>query len=108
DAERPIGRLVLHRWVPPAVEMDDMGAPGRVCPAPARLERKHEERDILVLLELAHQVLALLDLGLAMQDEAGPAEHRAEERREWRRRLPELGEDQGLLLACRDFLGDVA
>ena len=80
----------------------------RFRPGAAGLERQHEERDVLVLLEAAHQVLALLHLGLAVQDEAGPAENRAEERRQRRRRLAELGEDQHLLLPRGDHLGDLA
>ena len=38
----------------------------------------------------------------------GAAEHRAQERRQRRRRLLELGEDQRLLLPGGDLLGDIA
>ena len=108
DAEGAVGGLVLHRRIPPAIEMDDMRGGGEVEPGAAGLEREHEERDAFVLLELAHQILALLHLGLAVQDEAGPAEHGAEERRQRRGHLPELGEDEHLLLPGGDHLGDLA
>ena len=56
----------------------------------------------------AHQILALADRGLAVQHQARPAEHGAEERGQRRGHLPELGEDQRLLLARGDLLGDLA
>ena len=76
DAERAIGGLILHRRVPPAVEVDDVRRGGQIEAGAARLEREHEERHRLVLLELPHQRLALLDGGLAVQHQPGPAEHR--------------------------------
>ena len=81
---------------------------GEIEPGAAGFDREHEERDAFVLLELAHQILALPDLRLAVQDEAGPPEHRAQERRQRRGRLLELGEDERLLLPGGDHLGDVA
>ena len=44
DAEGPVGRLVLDRRVPPAVEMDDVRGGGQVQAGAARLEREDEER----------------------------------------------------------------
>ena len=54
------------------------------------------------------QILALLHRGLAVQHQAGAAEHGAEERGERRGHLAELGEDQHLLLPGGDHLGDLA
>src|SRR5215218_5938598 len=88
--------------------MDHMRRRREVQPRTARFDREHEERDTLVLLELANQIFALLDLCLAMQDEAGPPEDRAEECRQRRRCLPELSEDEGFLLPSGNDFRDVA
>src|SRR5215210_2933125 len=63
---------------------------------------------MLVLLEPSHQIFALLDLRLAMVDEAGPPEYRAEECRQRRSCLPELSEDEGFLLPGGNDLRNVA
>jgi hypothetical protein len=34
--------------------MDDMGGRGEIEPGAPGFEREHEERDVLILLELAH------------------------------------------------------
>lgn len=44
DAENPVGSLVLHRWIPPAVEMENVISPCQVKPRPAGLERQDENR----------------------------------------------------------------
>src|SRR4051794_18984129 len=108
DAERAVGRLLFNSRVPPPVEMDHMGCRCEVEPRATCFDREHEERDTLVLLEPSHQIFALLDLRLAMEDEAGPAEHRAEECRQRRSCLLELGEDEGFLLPGGNDLRDVA
>src|SRR5262249_25790037 len=90
---------------PPAIEMYDVRGRGEVEPGAPGLERKHEERHILVLLESAHQVLAFAHFGLAVQDEPGAAEYAGEKRGERRGDFPELAEDKRLLLAGRDLLG---
>ena len=74
DAERAIGGLVLDRRVPPAIEVDDVRRGGEVEPGAAGLEREHEERHALVLLELPHERLALADRRLAVQHQARAAE----------------------------------
>ena len=61
DAERPVGRLVLDRRVPPAIEMDDVRGGGQVQAGPARLQREDEERGPVVALELIDDGLAALD-----------------------------------------------
>src|SRR6202008_116054 len=66
DAERTVGRLVFNSGIPPAIEMDDVRGGGQVEPGSPGLERKHEERHILVLLKPAHQVLAFAHFSLAM------------------------------------------
>src|SRR5262249_12903020 len=92
DEEGGVGRLVFHSRIPPPIEMDGMRSRGEIEPRPASLDGEHEEWDAFVLLKLAHQILALPDLGLAVQDEAGAPEHGAEECREWRGHLLELRE----------------
>src|SRR6266545_6909786 len=108
DSERPVSGLVFHSRIPPTIEMDDMRGGGEIEPCPAGLDREHKERDALVLLKLAHQILALLDLGLAVQNKAGAPEHGAEECRQRRGRLLKLGEDERLLLPGAKHLRDVA
>src|SRR5258706_8525062 len=108
DSESPVGSLIFHCRVPPPVEMDDVRGCGEIEPGAASFEREHEERHVFVLLELAHKFLALLDLRLTVQDKAGPPEYRAKERRQRRRCLLELAEDQRLLLPGRNHLHDVA
>src|SRR5262245_52588306 len=53
-------------------------------------------------------MLALGHRRLAGQHDTWPAEHTGEECGKWRRRLLKLGEDQHLLLALSDLLGDLA
>src|SRR5262245_23836530 len=53
-------------------------------------------------------MLALGHRRLAGQHDARPAEHATEECGKWCRRLLKLGEDQHLLLARSDLLGDCA
>src|SRR5262245_2610906 len=53
-------------------------------------------------------MLALGHCRLAGQYDAGPAEHAAEECGKGRRRFLKLGEDQHLLLARSNLLGDLA
>ena len=88
DAEGPVGGLVFDRRIPPSVEMDDMRGGGQVEPGAPGLERQHEERDIVVLLESPHQLLALRHRRPAVQHEARPPEDGAEERRQRLRSSP--------------------
>src|ERR1700678_1270255 len=107
DSESPVSGLVFHSRVPPPVEMDDMRGSGEIEPGAACLEGEHEKWDVFVLLELANKLLALPDLRLAVQDDAGPPKHGTQERRQRRRRLPELGKDQRLLLPGGDHFRDI-
>ena len=63
---------------------------------------------LFALLELADQLLALCDRRSAVEDEAGAPEHVGEKCRHRCRRLLELGEDEGLLLAAVRHLTDAA
>ena len=51
DAEGAVGRLVLDRRVPPAIEVDDVRRRGQVEARAAGLEREHEERRPRLVLE---------------------------------------------------------
>ena len=86
--------------------MNDMGGRRQIEPGAPRFHGQHEEGDVFVILESANQILARLDLGLAVQNETRPTEHGAQESRQRRCHLLELGEDQHLLLPCRDFFRD--
>src|SRR5208283_6127894 len=79
DAEGAVGRLVLDRWVPPAVEMHDMRGRRQIEARAAGLERKDEERDGLVLLERLHQRPALAHRRPAAEREARAAEDAGEQ-----------------------------
>ena len=76
DAKGPVGRLVLHRRIPPTVEVDDMGSSGEVEPGAAGLEGKDEERRAVVALETLDHGLAGLDGGAAVKDEPAAPKHR--------------------------------
>ncbi|CKY78733.1 Uncharacterised protein [Mycobacterium tuberculosis] len=80
DPEGTVGGLVFDSRIPPPVEMNDMRGRCEIEPGAACFDREHEERDVFVFLKLTHQVLTLLNLCLAMQDEAGLSEHGAQER----------------------------
>src|SRR5205807_1731341 len=61
DAEGAVGRLVLDRRVPPAVEVKDVPRRRQVETRAARLEREHEDaRASRIVLEALHQPVALL------------------------------------------------
>ncbi len=79
NSKGAVGGLVFHRRVPPPIEMDDMGGRGEIEPRATGFDGEHEKGNTFVVLELAHQVLALSYLGLAMQYEARASEYGAEE-----------------------------
>src|SRR5215467_1545637 len=108
NSERAIGSLMFHSRIPPPVKMNDMGRRSKIEASTPRLEREHKKRDVLVLLKPAHQVPALFDFRLPVQDEAGASEHGAQERRQRRCRLFELSKDQRLVLAGSDNLRNLA
>ncbi len=58
DAKRPVGRLVLDRRIPPAIEVDHVRCGSQVQAGPAGLERQDEERRPVVALELIDNGLA--------------------------------------------------
>ena len=78
DAEGAVARLVFDRRIPPAVEMRDMRGRRQSEPRSARLERQHEERNALVLLEGPHELFAPADRGVAAERQAGAAEDAGE------------------------------
>ena len=108
DAEGAVRGLVLHRRVPPPVKVDDVGSGGEIEAGAPCFERKHEKPHVFVFLKSAHQLLALAHRGFAVEDQAGAPKHRPKESRQRSGHLPELGEDEYLLLLGRDDLGDVA
>ena len=100
--------LVLHRRVPPPIKVDNVRSGGEIQARASCLEGKHEKSHFLVFLKSAHQLLALAHRGFAMENKAGAPKHRSQESRQRSGYLPELGEDEDLLLPGRDDLGDVA
>src|ERR1019366_3364802 len=85
-----------------------MGSGSEIKARPPGLEGKHEKAHLLILLKPAHQLLALAHRGFAVENKAGAPKHRSQESRQRSGYLPELGEDEYLLLLGRDDLGDVA
>src|SRR5262249_49113225 len=78
DPKGAFGGLVLNRRVPPPVEMDDMRGRGEIEPGTTRLEGQHEERNAIILLEAADEILSPLHLRLAVQHEARLPKHGAQ------------------------------
>src|SRR6266851_4138921 len=60
DPEGPVGGLILHRGIPPAVDVDDMIGGGQIQPGAAGLEGQDEHRRIRYLLKSSHHRIALL------------------------------------------------
>src|SRR6202011_1478582 len=50
DSEGPVSSLVFHSRIPPSVEMNNVGGGGQIEPGASRLDREHEERNIVILL----------------------------------------------------------
>lgn len=59
DAESAVGGLVLHRRIPPAIEMHDVRGSSEIESSAAGFQRQHEEGCELILLELPYEVSAL-------------------------------------------------
>src|SRR3546814_5650611 len=58
DATSPVAGLVLHRRVPPPVDVADVGGPREVEAGAAGLERQEEERHLAGLEAVDHLVAA--------------------------------------------------
>lgn len=85
-----------------------MGRRREIEPGAAGFEREHEEWDVVVLLEPAHQLPSLPDFRLPMQNEAGATEHRTQKRRQRHRDFLKLRKHQRLFLPGRNHLDEVA
>ena len=107
DAERAVGRLVLNRRVPPAIEVNDVRSCRQVEPRTARLQRQDEERRPVLVLKTLHQQAAALDAGGAVQAKARPAEDRRQALRQRIDNLAELSENQRLLLPLSEFFANL-
>src|SRR3954447_23472130 len=97
NPECPISSLVLHRGVPPAVEVNDVAGGGEVQSRAASLEGKHEEGGGGLALKALDELSPLCDGRPAVEHEAGSPEHAFEELCERACDLAELGEDEDLL-----------
>src|ERR1035441_8040293 len=74
DPESPVGRLVFHGGVPPAVDVDHMAGGRQVQPGAARLQGEQEHRWFRYVLKLRNQGITLLLRRAAMQVENRAAE----------------------------------
>ena len=72
DAVGPVRGLVLHRRVPPGVEVEDVGGAGQVEPLAAGLEADEEDRAARSLFwKRLHQILPLRNRRGAVQAQEG-------------------------------------
>jgi len=108
DPKGTIGGLILHRRIPPAVEMDHMRCRGEVEPGTAGLEREHEERDQLVVLKMLDQVASPGHRRATVQCESVTAKYRSQKRSQWFDRFAKLGEHEQLFLSRGDHLHQLA
>ena len=104
-AERPVRGLVLHRRVPPAVEVHHMVGSGEVQSDPSRLQGQHHIRDVVVLgVEPLHHLRPLLGGRAAVQHKTFASEDLLQEVGERSGELPVLGEHQDPLAVVADGL----
>ena len=69
DPIGPVGGLVLHSWVPPAVDVEHVAGPGEVEAYTTGLEREQEQlRTAGIFLEAIHHCLAFALACAAMQE----------------------------------------
>ena len=71
DAVGAVGRLVLHRRVPPGVEVIDVGGAGEVEPLPSRLEADEKDQRLVARLEAGDQSLPFGNRGGTIEAERG-------------------------------------
>ena len=105
DPERPVGRLVLDRRVPPAVEVDDVVGGGQVQPGAAGLQRQHEQRRTAFGLEPADHLVARGLRRAAVQEQRLASEPLLQVTAQQVPELGELGEAQRLV-ALGERLGE--
>ena len=107
DAERPVGRLVLHRRVPPPVDVDDVAGGGQVEPGPAGLERQQEQRWLVERGELLDHRVPLL-LGVPpCRNSTGQPSRAGQVRPQHPAELGVLGEAQRLVAGGDDLVADL-
>ncbi len=102
DAKGAVGRLVLHRRIPPAVEVDDVRGRRQIQAGAAGLEGQDEKRRAVILLELIDQRLPLLDGRFAVQHQSRPPEQAGQEAGQRIGHLAELSEHQRR--SCREAI----
>src|SRR5581483_12230437 len=95
DAERPVGRLVLHGRVPPAVEVEHVVGARQRQPRAARLQRQQEQRRPRPLaLEARHHAVARRRRRPPVQEQRLPLEGRLQVLLQQLAHLRVLREDQ--------------
>ena len=105
DPVGAVGRLVLHRRVPPAVVVQHMGGAGEGQAGAARLQRQQEHRR-LTGLELLDHLLAAAHRDPAVQEQR-PDTAAVQVLLQQRRHLRVLGEHQHRLAAGQDDVGQL-
>src|SRR5947209_6314088 len=96
DAVGAVGGLILHRWIPPAIEMNDVVRGCQIQPRAAGFERKDKKRRTAFVLKGIDQLFAVFDGSPAVEHQAGPAKNVREKSRQGISHLAKLGEDEHL------------
>src|SRR6266542_3626242 len=79
DAEGAISGLILHRRVPPAIEVEHVAGLSEVETGAAGFERQHEQsRPMRLILEPRHHAVARRGRGASVQEQNFPAKLRFE------------------------------
>ena len=107
DAEGPVGGLVLHRGVPPAIEVDDVVRAREVHADATGLEREDEDGRRFAVLESFDHLIPTSLRRATVQEERFHVELLAEDRGEQMAHLSELREDQRLVLRGHDLFQDL-
>ena len=107
DAERPVGGLVLHGRVPPAVQVHHVVGRREREPGAARLEREQHDRRALARLEPRHHLVAPLLRGAPVQERDVGVEPGRQVRHQQMAELGELGEAQHPVALGQDLGEDL-
>ena len=105
DPISPVGGLVFHGGIPPAVKMEDMVGPGEVQARAPGLQGQDEQGQAAAIgLEALHHLIPLLFGGPAVQEEDFPAEGFLQVKLQNLAHFGKLSEDQGPVFDLEDFL----
>ncbi|PKN04801.1 MAG: hypothetical protein CVU74_05070, partial [Deltaproteobacteria bacterium HGW-Deltaproteobacteria-9] len=108
DPPGTVGRLIFHRRVPPAIEMDDMRGSSQVQPGAASFQRKNKKWALFIFLKALDQFAPLAYRRAAMQHQTFAPKDVTEKSCQRRRGFPELGEEGKWLRFTAAIIRDAA